>query len=108
VPLKMRSHGRVIKPAVPVDIDAEDRDFYSLRFSYENAGNQNFALGYLSTFINGLIYAAEVHGLDWHYLTEDGKWALDLQLLHSDVDEISGQGAIFDLSYSTNSKFPHF
>ena len=94
--------------AVPVDIDAKGRDFAALRFSYENAGNQNFALGYLGTFVNGPIYDAEVHGLDWHYLTEDGKWALDLQLLHSDVDEISGQGAIFDLSYSTNSKFPHF
>ena len=93
--------------AVPVDIDAEGRDFAALRFSYDNSGNKNYALGYLGTFVKGPIYDAEVHGLDWHYLAEDGKWVLDLQLMHSDVDDISGQGAIFDLSYSANSRFQH-
>ena len=91
----------------PVDISADGRDFAALRFSYEGPSNQNFALGYLGTFVNGPIYDAEVHGLDWHYLTEDGKWAVDMQLVHSDVDETSGQGAILDLSYSLNSRFQH-
>ena len=93
--------------AVPVDINADGRDFAALRFSYEDSSNQNFALGYLGTFVNGPIYDAEVHGLDWHYLAEDGKWTLDLQLMHSDVAEISGQGAILDLSYSVDSRFQH-
>ena len=93
--------------AAPVDIDARGRDFAALRFIYEDSTNQNFSLGYLGTFVNGPIYDAQVHGLDWHYLTQGGKWAMDLQLLQSDVDEVRGQGAIFDLSYSVDSRFQH-
>lgn len=91
----------------PIDIEADGRDFAAIRFSYENSEEKQYSLGYIGTFVDGPVYDASVHGLDWHYLTGDGKWALDLQLMHSDVDDLTGQGAFFDLSYSANSRIQH-
>ncbi|MBT7369538.1 MAG: hypothetical protein HN816_02765, partial [Gammaproteobacteria bacterium] len=91
----------------PVGIDDEGRDFAAIRVSYEKSAVNRYALGYMGTLVDGPIYDAAVHGLDWHYGTGDGRWALDLQLMHSDVDDVSGQGGVFDLTYSGNSRIQH-
>lgn len=90
-----------------VDIDAAGRDFAAVRVSYETVGDNRFAIGYLGTLVDGPLYDAEVHGLDWHYLTGDGEWGLDLQLMRSDVDDVAGVGGTLDLTWSLNSRIQH-
>lgn len=90
-----------------VDIEAEGRDFAAVRLSYEKSDQNRYALGYLGTLVDGPFYDAKVHGLDWHYGTGDGKWAVDLQLMASDVDDVTGQGALLDVTYNRDSRLQH-
>jgi hypothetical protein len=89
------------------DIKADGRDFGAVRLSYEKVGENRFALGYLGTLVDGPLYDAKVHGLDWHYQTGDGVLGMDLQLVRSDVDDVSGTGGTFDLTWSLNSRIQH-
>lgn len=90
-----------------VDIEAEGRDFAAVRLSYERSDENRYAFGYLGTLVDGPLYDAKVHGLDWHYGTGDGKWAVDLQLMASDVDDVTGQGALLDVTYNRDSRLQH-
>ncbi|MBO6657048.1 MAG: hypothetical protein JJ934_09145 [Pseudomonadales bacterium] len=90
-----------------VDIEDEGRDFAVARVSYERSERNRYAIGYLGTFTQGSIYNASVHGLDAHFGTSDGRWSTDLQLMHSDVNNITGQGALIDVTYAPSSRFQH-
>ncbi len=90
-----------------VDIDPEGRDFAAFRLSYEKAETNRYAIGYLGTYVDGPLYDAEVHGVDLHYGTADGVWSTDVQLLHSDVDGVSGKAGFLDVMYAANSSIQH-
>jgi len=90
-----------------VDIGDDGRNFGIVRLNYEKTAENRYAIGYLGTIADGPLYQAKVHGLDLHYGTGDGKWAADLQLIHSDVDGVTGRGALLNIDYSLNSRFQH-
>jgi hypothetical protein len=90
-----------------IDIEADGRDFTAARVSYAKVDENRFALGYLGTFVDGPLYDAKVHGIDAHYATGDGRWNADLQLMRSDVADISGNGGVFDLTFAPSSSMQH-
>ena len=89
------------------EIDEPGRDFSVARMIYEVTPNNRYSIGYLGTHVDGPIYDATVHGIDAHFANPDGRWAADLQLMRSDVDDITGEGALLDLSYRPDSNNRH-
>jgi len=77
-------------------------DYGVARLLWEStAGGSYRAIGAISTLTAHSEEDAVVHGVDYHYLTANGKWKLDGQLLYSDKDSIGkGWGALTDLVYS--------
>ncbi|MBD3648355.1 MAG: hypothetical protein HUJ31_13085, partial [Pseudomonadales bacterium] len=90
-------HGTV--NGAPVFIDQDGRDFGIARFLYEDtlAGGRR-ALGWISTTVLHPQGDALVHGVDGHYLTADGSWNTDAQLVYSDVEDVSGGAGFVDLT----------
>ena len=89
------------------NIEAEGREFAVARFLYEDVGAARRSVGYLGTLVSGPLYDAAVHSVDAHYTRGDGKLMLDGQLIRSDVDNLTGDGALFDLLYNVNSNWRH-
>ncbi len=86
---------------VPLDVIAEGRDFAAARFLYEvSDGNSRRGIGWISTLVDHPTREAQVHGIDLHYLSGDGKWNTDGQLLYSDIDGITGAGGFVDINYA--------
>lgn len=84
----------------PARIAQSGRDFGATRLLYEDTSTgARRSIGWLTTHVAHPQYDATVHGLDTHYLSESGRWQADLQLINSDVDDVSGQGAFMDVVY---------
>ena len=90
-----------------VDIEDDGRDFAVARILYEKVGDSRHSIGYLGTLVSGPRYDAVVHGLDMHYTSSNGQFIFDGQLLRSEVDDITGKGALFDLKYTASSQIQH-
>jgi hypothetical protein len=78
-------------------------DYGIMRFLYEDksANGSYRAVGSITTLVTHPEEDALVNGVDYHYLTPDGKWKLDGQFLHTDVDqEGSGNGGFVDVGYT--------
>ena len=86
---------------------ADGRDFGVARLLYEVNPRHRYGLGYIATAVKGPVYDALVHGIDAHFASADGAYALDLQLLRSDVDDTTGNGGLLDLSYRPNANNRH-
>jgi len=86
----------------------EGRNFGIGRVSWEGAaGSNRYSVGYIGTHVDGPLYDATVHGIDSHFTAAGGRWNIDLQLLHSDVDDVTGEGAVLDVRFAPGSKFQH-
>ncbi|XOV81473.1 MAG: DUF5916 domain-containing protein [bacterium] len=93
-----------------VKFDVDDINYYQegsdygiARFLYEDksASGAYRAIGTITTLVAHPEEDALVNGIDYHYLTPGGKWKVDGQLLHSEVDdEGSGVGAFVDVGYT--------
>ena len=80
---------------------SEGRNFGITRLMWERqAGTGRQAHGYINTFANTPEYDAMVHGIDSHFLTQNGKWSIDTQLVNSIKDSEEGYGAYADLRYT--------
>ncbi len=88
-------------------IKEDGRDFGIVRLSYEKSAGDRFALGYLGTNVDGPLYEATVHGVDVHFAKQNGLWSSDLQLIHSDVDGLSGNGAMLNVDYARSGRIQH-
>ncbi len=88
-------------------LDNDGRDFGVVRALYETTTDNRFSVGYLGTHVAGPVYDATVHSADAHFSSPDGRWGADLQLIRSDVDDISGNGALLDLSFRPDSNNRH-
>lgn len=67
----------------------------------DNTRGSYRALGLLSTAVLNPMGDALAQGIDWHYLTADGKWKIDGQAFTSDVDGAQrGYGGFLDLEYT--------
>ena len=78
-------------------------DYGAARFLYEDNSPMGAyrALGLLSTIVAHPDQDATAHGLDFHYLSADGAWKLDGQVMSSDKDDVgTGTGGFVDLRYS--------
>jgi hypothetical protein len=85
-----------------INIKADGNDYGVARFIYEDSGGGAYrALGFLSTAVMSPNRDAFTHGLDAHYLSEDGKLKVDGQIFMSDIDEVdNGIGGFVDFEYT--------
>ncbi|MEZ5558410.1 MAG: DUF5916 domain-containing protein [Pseudomonadales bacterium] len=96
--------------------DQSGRDFGAARVLYEDSVDGAYrALGYLATVVAHPESDAIVHGIDAHYLTPDGHWKYDGQLMVSDVDDSgTGAGGFLDIQFTPRTglkytaKISHF
>lgn len=89
----------------PVRLEQPGNDYGIARLLYEdNVDGAYRALGVLSTAVLNADRDALAHGIDWHYLTPDGKIKVDGQAMTSDIDSIDGRergyGGFIDLEYN--------
>lgn len=84
------------------------RDFGIARFLYEDASSGGRkSVGWISTLVAHDELDAVVHGIDAHYLSPDKRWVWDLQLMHSDVDGVTGSGGFFDAKFTPRRGTTH-
>lgn len=84
-------------------------NFGAFRVLYEDSIGATYrGLGFISTFVSHPESDALVNGIDAHYLTTDGRWRFDAQLVHSDIDEDgSGIGVLGDIAYQRRQGMKH-
>jgi hypothetical protein len=75
----------------PIRVGGEGRDFGVARFLYESTGAGRSSVGYRWTMVRYADHDAVVHGVDGHWLSSNGLWQLDGQLMASDVEDVSGK-----------------
>ncbi len=90
-----------------VPVQTVGRDFGVARVLYESVGAGRRSIGYIGTYMKNQFYDAIVHGVDAHYLNTTGKLQLDLQLMASDVDSVTGYGAMLDARYTQRQGIVH-
>ncbi len=85
-----------------VHLQQDGRDFAIARLLYEDTIDGAYlGLGVLSTATMQPDRDAHVTGVDYHYLTADGKWKLDGQLMSSNITDIGrGYGGFADFEYT--------
>ena len=86
------------------------RDFTAFRMIYEDSGGNAAyrGLGYIGSLVQHPDSDAEVHAVDFHYLTASGRWNIDGQIAASDsADHGSGQGGFADIIYSPRQGVKH-
>ncbi len=91
-------------------IEQDGRDFSAFRLLYEDSkgGAAYRGLGYIGTRVAHPDSDAQVHAVDFHYLTQGGIWNIDGQVLASSVDDKGdGYGAYADIVYSPSQGFKH-
>ncbi len=85
----------------PVDVIQDGRDFGIARLLYEDTSTgARRALGWITTMVAHPQEDVVVHGIDGHYLSADGEWNTDAQVMFSDVDDVTGTGGFFDINYT--------
>ena len=83
-----------------VDIASEGRDYSIGRLLYEDTTNGGRrSIGWMGTDVSHSDIEAVVNGVDMHYFSADSHWLVDAQLVHSDVDGITGAGGFGDITY---------
>lgn len=83
-----------------VEAYATGRDFAVARLLYEDTdGGGRRSIGWMGTDISHPDIDATVNGIDMHYFSADNKLVVDGQLLHSDVDGVTGAGGFADISF---------
>lgn len=84
-----------------VYLNAPGREFGVARVMWERQeGGGRQAHGYINTFANTPEHEAMVHGIDSHFLTQNGKWVIDTQLLNSMKLDEHGFGGYADFRYT--------
>lgn len=83
-----------------VRLEAEGRDFVVGRLLYEQSvGSGRRSIGWMGTSVSHSRVDAVVNGIDMHYFSSDARWVFDGQVVHSDVNDVSGKGAFADLIF---------
>lgn len=84
----------------PVQLQATGRDFTIARLLYEDtsAGGRR-SIGWMGTDISHPAVDATVNAMDMHYFSADNRWVVDGQLMHSDVQGVTGAGMFADVGF---------
>ena len=93
----------------PRNLYQDGRDFGVGRLLYEdNVDGAYRAVGFLSTAVLHPEGDALAQGIDGHYLTADGAWKFDGQIMTSDVDGIGrGYGGFVDMERTLRRGMQH-
>lgn len=84
-------------------------DYGAVRLLYDRTADDGVyrGLGWISTAVAHPAREAIVHGVDMHYQSARGRWSVDAQLLHSDIDDDDpdasqgkGYGGFIDTVYA--------
>jgi hypothetical protein len=92
-----------------IRIREDGRDFGVARLLYEDSsGDGRKSIGWMGT-LTGFPNKddAVVHGVDTHWLSRDGKWSWDTQLVASDADEEKGYGVWTDIRWTPRQGYGH-
>lgn len=85
----------------PLEVLQDGRQFSVARLLYEDTSTgDRRSIGWMSTNVAHPQEDATVHGIDTHYLTADGRWNTDAQIMYSKVNEVEGKGAFVDVTYT--------
>lgn len=91
-----------------VIVSSAGRDFGVARVLWERqSGTGRQAHGLITTFADTPEYGAIVNGLDSHFLTQNGKWSIDSQLINSQKDSESGYGGFADIRFTPKQGIFH-
>lgn len=91
-----------------IDVLQDGRDFGVARFLYEDtAGGGRRSLGWMSTIVAHPQGDAVTHGIDGHYLSNNGKLNSEVQLMYSDIDGVTGSGGFVDINYTPKQGRKH-
>jgi len=87
----------------------DGRDFAAFRMIYEDSKGAAYrGLGYIGSVVQHPDSDAQVHAVDFHYLTSGGKWNVDGQLIRSETDLLGdGAGAFADVVYTPRQGIKH-
>ena len=89
-------------------LTAPGRNFSVARLLWERqSGRGRQAHGYINTFADTPHHEAMVHGVDSHFLTQNGKWSIDTQLLNSQQESESGYGGYADIRFTPKQGYTH-
>lgn len=87
---------------------AEGRDFGVARVLYEDTlGGGRRAIGWMGTDISHPDIDATVNAMDVHFFSANNEWVIDGQLMHSDVDDVTGMGGFVDIAYRPSRGVQH-
>jgi len=90
--------------------EQDGRDFTAFRVIYEDSSDRAAyrGLGYIGSLVQHPESDAEVHAVDFHYLTSGGRWNVDGQWALSDSDDKGqGQGGFADIVYTPRQGLRH-
>ena len=91
-----------------VRLEAEGRDFAIARLLYEDtAYGGRRSVGWFGSALSHPDRDVVVNGVDLHYFSSDTRWAWDGQLVHSDVQGVTGSGVYFDMNYRPERGVQH-
>ncbi len=91
-----------------VDLQAQGRDFTIARVLYEDTGaGGRQAIGWMGTDISHPDIDATVNSIDAHYFSADNRWVADGQIMHSDVDGVTGTGGFADVGFRPQRGLQH-
>jgi uncharacterized protein DUF5916 len=91
-----------------IRLEQDGRSFGVARLLYETSGRGGRrAVGYIGTLVQNPNDDAVVHGLDTHFLSNNGRFAMDTQFIASDVEDDKGYGALLDFRYVPNRQVQH-
>lgn len=87
----------------------DGRDFGTVRMIYEDSEGAAYrGLGYIGSLVQHPDSDAEVHAVDFHYLTTGGRWNVDGQIIGTDTDASgSGAGMFTDIVYTPRQGIKH-
>lgn len=87
----------------------EGRDFGTFRMIYEDSQGAAYrGIGYIGSLVQHPDSDAEVHAVDFHYLTNGGQWNVDGQVIATDTDDSgSGSGMFADIVYIPRQGLRH-
>ena len=91
-----------------IDLQAIGRDFTIARVLYEDTGaGGRRSLGWMGTDISHPDIEATVNSIDAHYFSADNRWVVDGQVMHSDVQGVTGTGGFADVSFRPRRGVQH-
>lgn len=92
----------------PVTIDAEGRDFTVGRLLYEDTSRGGRrAIGWMGTNLSHPTVDATVNAVDAHYFSADNRFVVDTQIMHSDVNGLTGSGFLGDVVFRPRRGLQH-